>query len=178
MKVNEKNLPTQQCPPQAHTRLSEPDEHAGRSRRHTQAPQQGTQTSECPNPPQTGATLDTGRYTFPKAVRILVRREFLALQRKGRRRHTPHFVVITRPRHTGCSRLGITATRRFGNAVMRNRIKRQLREFFRRHRADLAPSQDILIIPKSGAGRLSFPHISRELGRALSLAEKTHLGVH
>ena len=118
MKVNEKNLPTQQCPPQAHTRLSEPDEHAGWSRRHTPAPQQGTQTSECPNPPQTGATLDTGRHTFPKAVRILVRREFLALQRKGRRRHTPHFVVITRPRHTGCSRLGITATRRFGNAVM------------------------------------------------------------
>ncbi len=179
MKVNEKNLSTQQYSSQAHSRLSESDEHAGWSRRHTKTPQQGTQTSECPDTPQTSTALDTrsAPSTFQKAARILVRRDFVVLQRKGRRRHTPHFVVMTRPRQTGCSRLGITATRRFGNAVMRNRVKRRVREFFRRHQADFVPSQDILVIPKPGAGQLSFRQISQELGRALSLAEKTRFGI-
>lgn len=177
MKVNEKNVPTKQCSPQAHPRLSEPDEHPGRSRRHTKTPQQGAQTSECPDTSQTGSALGTrsAPSTFPKAARILARREFVVLQRKGRRRHTLHFVVMTRPRQTGCSRLGITASRRFGNAVMRNRMKRYVREFFRRYQAALVPSQDILVIPQRGAGRLSFHQINRELGRALKLSDDDHL---
>lgn len=174
MKVNEKNLPTKQYSSQTHARLSDTDEHDSRPRSHKKTPSQGTQTSVRPDTTKAGTALGNqpAPYTLPKAARILVRREFLALQRKGRRRHTPHFVVITAKRPSGRSRLGITATRRFGNAVMRNLMKRRLREFFRLHQADFVPAQNVLIIPKTGAGTLSFHRMTQELGRALSLAEK------
>lgn len=127
-----------------------------------------------PNTAKTGAALGKQpvSYLHPKAARILLRREFLALQRKGKRRHTPHFVLITAKTHIGRSRLGVTATRRFGNAVVRNSMKRRLREFFRQHQAYIIPAQNVLIIPKTGAGALSYHQIEQELKRALSLATK------
>ena len=107
---------------------------------------------------------------FPKAVRVLARREFLFLQAKGKRRHCPHFVVVTTLAKGEKSRLGITTTRRFGNAVVRNRMKRLLREFFRTHQARITPAQDILIIPRAGAEKLEFIQVVEELGRALAIA--------
>ena len=174
MKANEKNLPTKQYSPQTHARLSVTHEHGGRPRRDQETSSQGSQTPVRPDTAKTTTALGKrpAPYTLPKAARILVRREFLALQRKGKRRHTPHFVLIAAQTHTGRSRLGVTATRRFGNAVMRNWMKRRLREFFRLHQADLTPAQNVLIIPKSGAGTLSFHQITQELEKALSLAEK------
>jgi ribonuclease P protein component len=174
MKANEKNLPTKQYSPQTHARISVTHEHSGRSRSDQKTPGQGPQTSMRPDTTKTGTALGKrpAPYTLPKAARILVRREFLALQRKGKRRHTAHFVVITAKTHTEQSRLGITATRRFGNAVMRNWMKRRLREFFRLHQANLIPAQNVLIIPKAGAGTLTFHKITQELERALSLAKK------
>lgn len=174
MKANEKNLPTKQYPPQTHARLSVAHEHDSRPCPDQETPSQGPQTFMRPDTAKTSTALGNrpAAYTLPKAARILIRREFLALQRKGRRRHTPHFVVITAKRHTGRSRLGVTATRRFGNAVMRNWMKRRLRELFRLHQADFVPALDVLIIPKTGAGTLSFDQITQELGKALSLAEK------
>ena len=174
MKANEKNLPTKQYSSQTHARLSVTHEHGGRPCLDQEASRQGSQTPVCPDTTKTSATLgkQPAPYTLPKAARILVRREFLALQRKGKRRHTPHFVVITAKTHTGRSRLGVTATRRFGNAVVRNWMKRRLREFFRLHQADLIPALNVLIIPKAGAGTLSFLQITQELERALSPAKK------
>jgi ribonuclease P protein component len=61
-------------------------------------------------------------------------------------------------------------TRRFGNAVVRNRMKRVLREFFRTRQEFIVPAQDILIIPKAGADTLEFAQVAEELGRALSIA--------
>ena len=174
MKVNEKNLPTQQYSPQTDPRISGPHEHSSRPGRDQKTPGQGTQTPERSNTPKASSTLDgeSVSYTLPKSARVLVRREFLVLQRKGRRRHTPHFVVITAPRRSGHSRLGITATRRFGNAVQRNWIKRRLREFFRLHRVDITPARDVLVIPRAGAAALSCDQMTRELREALSLTER------
>lgn len=45
-------------------------------------------------------------------------------------------------------RLGITVTRKVGGAVERNRIKRVMREIFRRHRARLAPPLDLVVNPR------------------------------
>jgi len=70
------------------------------------------------------------------------------------------------------SRLGITATRRFGKAVVRNRMKRILREFFRTRQARITPAQSILIIPKVGADTLDFAQVAEELERVLLSARK------
>jgi len=57
-------------------------------------------------------------------------------------------------------------TRRFGKAVRRNRMKRLLREFFRRHKA-LLPPQDLLIMAKPGAAALNYWRVAEELGGLL-----------
>ncbi len=63
-------------------------------------------------------------------------------------------------------RLGLVVTRRFGKAVRRNRMKRLLREFFRRHKTRL-PSRDLVIMAKKGAEALNYDQVAEELGRLL-----------
>jgi ribonuclease P protein component len=106
--------------------------------------------------------------SFPKALRLRRRPQFLTVQRDGVRRHTPHLVVIRREGETGAPRLGITVSARVGNSVERNRIKRLLREVFRHRRADLAPF-DLVVIAKPGAGELTYGQAAREFSEALGL---------
>ena len=102
---------------------------------------------------------------FPKAARIRRRREFLAIGRTGERRHTAHFIVLARP-HGGPSRLGVTTSRKVGGAVVRNRIKRRLREVFRRDPDRLLPQHDLVVIARPGAGAIGVDAIRRELRAA------------
>lgn len=108
---------------------------------------------------------------FPKDRRVRKRREFLHIQETGSRITLPSAIVLISARaDDGPARLGITVTRKFGNAVARNRAKRLFREAFRR-RADLLPKGvDFVVIPKtSAAGRLSLAEIEGEWGRAAGL---------
>src|SRR3989442_8326563 len=98
----------------------------------------------------------TARRVYPKAVRIRRRREFLALQREGRRRHSTHFVVIQHPSSSVASRLGVTVSKRVGNAVVRNRVKRLVREVFRHRQAELPPPPDPLVVAKPRRNHLPY----------------------
>jgi len=107
--------------------------------------------------------LSRGKESFPKAAHLTRRSEFLSLSRGGRRVHTSHFVVISKANNKGQTRLGITVSAKVGKAVIRNRIKRLVREFFRRHRREIPSSQDIVVIARRGLGRLSLETVSKEL---------------
>ena len=62
------------------------------------------------------------------------------------------------------SRLGVTVSRRIGNAVIRNRVKRRVREIFRgRIRDALARGTSLVVIARAGAGRLATASITDEL---------------
>ena len=173
MKRNEKDISAKQCSQKTHARVPYPDEHNFRTHRHQTTSRQGTQTPCRRDSTQTSAPLVPRgtSFSFPKFARLLARREFLFLQNRGKRRHCSHFVVILSPAKGGQSRLGITVTRRFGNAVVRNKMKRLLREFFRIHRMKISPEQDVLIIPRVGAHTLGLAHIAEELGKVLAFAE-------
>jgi ribonuclease P protein component len=114
----------------------------------------------CPEPNPKG----TARFT--KAARLRHRQEFLQAQAQGKRFHTRHFGVTLAPMAEGRPRLGLVATRRMGKAVRRNRVKRLLREFFRRHQTGL-PAFDLVIMAKKGAEALGYHQVEEELGRLL-----------
>jgi ribonuclease P protein component len=173
MKGNEKNVSAKQCSQKTHAWIFNPDEHDPGARGPQTASRQGPQTPDRRDSTQTGASLNSqGKpFSFPKSARLLARKEFLFLQNYGKRRHCPHFVLLLSPAKGGRSRLGLTVTRRFGNAVQRNRMKRLLREFFRVNKEKIVPDQDILIIPRVGSHRLTLDQITKEIGKALSLAE-------
>ena len=104
---------------------------------------------------------------FPRAARIRRRREFLALGRSADRRQTPHLVVLVR-RRAGAARLGVTVSGKVAGAVDRNRVKRRLREIFRRDPARLLPEHDIVIIAKQGAAGAPLRTLEHELRDAVS----------
>jgi len=95
--------------------------------------------------------------SFPKSQRLRKRSEFLAVQGSGSRLTLPSCIVLLKPRtDERPARLGITVTRKFGNAVARNRAKRLFREVFRRSYELFPPGIDVVVIPKNqGANSLS-----------------------
>jgi ribonuclease P protein component len=106
---------------------------------------------------------------LPRSHRLRKRPEFLLMQREGRRRVTAHFIVLTRSRKTGSSRIGITTSRKIGHAPDRNRVRRLVREFFRRHHPALRQTTDVVVIARTGAPLLALRDVELELGQALQL---------
>ena len=104
-----------------------------------------------------------GRAKFPKQARLRKRPEFRNLTRTGEKFHTSNFVILTQNSGRCETRLGITVSSKVGKAVVRNRVKRLLREFFRRYRHEVRPNKDMLIIARKGAADLSLPNVTREL---------------
>ena len=101
-----------------------------------------------------------------RADRLKKRYEFRQVQLTGRRIHTPHFLIVVQPNALENTRLGITVTKKVGNAVRRNRIKRVVREVFRRNRHLFPPSHDVVFIAKRDADALGYDSLLSELRRA------------
>jgi ribonuclease P protein component len=116
----------------------------------------------------------TGR--FRRADRILRSREFQHVARHGSRAASQSFVVLVARGDGGAEgprRLGVTVSRRVGNAVVRNRVKRRVREWFRRERVAMPPGLDWVVIARPEAARLPAQETWRELSElARAAAER------
>ena len=113
-------------------------------------------------------------FTFPKRKRLLNRKDFVNLNRLGKRYRTKHFTIIFKENELSISRLGITVSKKIGNAVKRNKVKRLVREFFRLNKRCCPKGYDIVIIANNGADGLFFKKIKEELGEII-LDKKSHL---
>lgn len=112
-------------------------------------------------------------FTFPKNERLLNRKDFINLNQLGKRYQTPHFTIILKKSGLGITRLGITVSKKVGNSVKRNKIKRLIREFFRLHKTYFPQGYDIVIAAKKGANGQDLWKIKEELGE-LALDKKFH----
>ncbi|HSC88750.1 MAG TPA: ribonuclease P protein component [Polyangiaceae bacterium] len=101
---------------------------------------------------------------FRPERRVRKRSDFEKAQREGRRVTTPHFVLVLRPSPDAIagSRLGITATRRVGNAVRRNRLKRLVRAAFRATEAFLPAGFDVVVIVRKDDPSLTLERVVGE----------------
>jgi ribonuclease P protein component len=112
---------------------------------------------------------------FPKTARLRKRAEFVNVSRRGVKLQSANFVVVIWAKGQQENRLGITVSGKVGNAVTRNRIKRSIREYFRRHRAELPTESDILIIARRGAAELEGNGVPVELEKLFAGREKRQL---
>jgi len=107
-------------------------------------------------------------HRMTKSMRLRRRREFLAVQSAGTKVNTRHFVALVAPSAPDAGvttgRVGLTVSKRVGIAVVRNRVKRLVREWLRTHDW-MPPGFDVVIIAKDSAARLAG---LREIGLDLS----------
>jgi ribonuclease P protein component len=93
--------------------------------------------------------------TFGKADRIRKHSEFLYLARFGKKVQNQYFIAIFGPGTQKRTRLGMTVSKKVGQAVIRNQTKRFIKEFFRLNRHHLPGTWDINIIAKKDAAGLT-----------------------
>ena len=72
----------------------------------------------------------------------------------------------------GASRLGVTVSRRVGGAVVRNRVKRRIREWFRARCEQPGPGLDLVVIARPSASRLEAREVAEELTALLRSSDE------
>ena len=111
--------------------------------------------------------LATKNQSFTKSDRVLKREIFLKARGEGRARKSRHFVVVELQGASGELKLGITASRRIGNAVKRNRVKRLVREFFRLNKERLKSDTHYIVIARRDSHTLMYDTVYNELRRLM-----------
>ncbi len=97
---------------------------------------------------------------------------FRRLYQKGRSAANSYLVVYCRKNNLSENRIGLTVSAKLGHAVVRNRIRRQLREIYRLHEAQFLPGWDIVVVARSRAVDAPYQKLERAY---LSLADKLGL---
>ena len=102
-------------------------------------------------------------FAFSKSVRVLNRKDFVNLNRFGQKLRTAHFTVFVAKNGLDRSRLGITASRKVGGAVVWNRLKRFVREVFRLQKGFFPAGCYIVVSARKNAEDLDFRKVREEL---------------
>ena len=80
-----------------------------------------------------------------------------------------YLVLYARKNRTAANRVGITVSNKLGHAVVRNRVRRRLREVYRLHESRFQPGWDIVVVARSRCVTASFQDITNAY---LALADK------
>ena len=103
---------------------------------------------------------------FSKQQRLLRRAEFTRTMDAGTKVVTPHLVLIGRRNDETLSKIGFIVSKKVGNAVIRNLVKRRLRELFRT-RLHKPEGLDIVVIARGTAAEADFDEVARSFHSAL-----------
>jgi len=97
---------------------------------------------------------------------------FRRLYQKGKSAANKYLVIYCRRNGSPENRIGYTVSRKLGHAVVRNRVRRRLREIYRLHEQEFRPGWDLVVVARSRA--VDAPYKKLE-GAYLSLAGKLDL---
>lgn len=109
---------------------------------------------------------------FSREARLVRTGDFDAVYRAGKRRSSPHFTVFFRPNELPQSRVGFSIKKALGNAVVRNRMRRRIREVIREHWREIPQGWDLVIHPKDTVRQAEFSALAADLVRLLQGATK------
>ena len=113
------------------------------------------------------------KQSYRKLERVTSSSRYRAIYRQGVWSSSRNFTSVTYNNTQGIKRLGITVSKKAGNAVKRNRIKRLLREFFRLNK-DLFPAGcDVILMAKKNIPSLTYQETCEELTRLFERKAKT-----
>jgi len=102
-------------------------------------------------------------FTFPKARRLGRASEYEQVKRHGLTRRAKLLIVSALPvDNSGLCRAGFVTSRHIGSAVVRNRIRRRLREIVRQHQHELRSDFWIVIIARSEAATATYHELEHE----------------
>ncbi len=106
-------------------------------------------------------------------ITVLTKRTDFVAANSGIRNARTGFVLLTRPNDGQGIRFGITVTKKIGNAVVRNRMKRRFRELLRAALpAQGLPDHDHVLIGRAGGVERDFHLMAEELAKALGRARE------
>lgn len=106
-------------------------------------------------------------HTLTWKERLHSRRDFLRVYSQGQRVFTPTLVAYFLKNSLDYDRLGMTVSRRIGNAVVRNRVKRRIRELFRTTRRPASGFADIVVNARKPAATSPFHHLQKDYTKIL-----------
>ena len=117
---------------------------------------------------------------FPKSVHIRSRLDFARVYEQGSRVSDAVLLVTAARNDEPHTRIGLSVSKRCGNAVHRNRWKRLIREAFRLSRAEIATGIDLVVQPRAGTEpdamsvRKSLTSLMKRVAKKLALANERH----
>ena len=105
------------------------------------------------------------------AVTVKENYVFRRLYRKGQSSVQPCMVVYCQKNRQGKTRLGVTVSTKLGKAVVRNRVRRRLRELYRLHKAELLPGYDLIVVARVRAVDMPYAKLEKQYLHCLSQLE-------
>ena len=106
---------------------------------------------------------------YPREARLVQKAQFDTVYRTGKRRSSSHFTAFVKANNLPQTRFGFSIKKALGGAVVRNRIRRRLREIALLHREEIPAGWDIVIHPKSSVAKVPFEALTADFLRLLSL---------
>ena len=88
------------------------------------------------------------RFTLPKCGRLCQNKSFQAVYRSGKSYANKFLVLYVLPNRSAQRRIGFAAGKRLGPAVVRNRLKRLLREAYRLHQSEIINGVDLVLVAR------------------------------
>ncbi len=106
-----------------------------------------------------------------KTVTIKAPHLFRRAYAKGKSAATPTLVLYARPNGLGKNRLGLTVGTKVGKAVVRNRVRRRMRESYRLREGTVKTGYDLVLVARSAAAEARYRELDRHLGSLLKRLE-------